>query len=56
MLTEAQKDVKIAYLEQENSQLRSALLDSQILTGKVALTGEQPGTGVPTHPEEGTNV
>lgn len=39
MLTEAQKDVKIAYLEQENNRLRSALLDYQIVSGEIALQG-----------------
>lgn len=37
MLTEAQKDVKIAYLEQENNRLRSALLDYQIVAGEISL-------------------
>lgn len=36
MLTETQKDIKIAYLEQENNQLRSALLDCKIREGDVA--------------------
>lgn len=40
-LTEAQKDVKIAYLEQENNRLRSALLDYQIVAEKIALTEEK---------------
>ena len=40
MLTEAQKDVKLAYLEQENNRLRSALLDYQIVAGEIALQGE----------------
>lgn len=40
MLTEAQKDVKIAYLEQENNRLRSALLDYQIISGEIALQSE----------------
>ena len=39
-LSEAQKDVKIAYLEQENNRLRSALLDYQIVAGEIALQGE----------------
>lgn len=44
MLAEQQKDVKIAYLEQENNRLRGALLDYQIMAGEIALQGEtQPG-------------
>lgn len=43
MLTEQQKNVKIAYLEQENARLRSALLDYQILAGEISL-GEEPQT------------
>lgn len=42
MLTEAQKDVKLAYLEQENNRLRGALLDYQIVSGEIALQGETP--------------
>lgn len=41
MLTEQQKDVKIAYLTQENQTLRAALLDYQILAGEISL-GEDP--------------
>ncbi|WP_237692967.1 hypothetical protein [Rothia nasimurium] len=37
-LTEAQKDTKIAYLEQENANLRSALLTYQILAGEITLS------------------
>ena len=37
-LTEAQKDTKIAYLAQENSRLREALLDAQIQAGQISLT------------------
>lgn len=40
MLTEAQKDVKIAYLEQENNRLRAALLDYQIVAGEISLAKE----------------
>lgn len=40
MLTEAQKDVKIAYLEQENNRLRAALINYQIVSGEIALQGE----------------
>lgn len=36
-LTEAQKDTKIAYLEQENANLRAALLTYQILAGEISL-------------------
>lgn len=39
MLSESQKDVKIAYLEQENNRLRSALLDYQIRAGEISLSG-----------------
>lgn len=44
MLTEAQKDVKIAYLEQENNQgrsgqVRSALLNYQSMPGEVTRVG-----------------
>ena len=39
MLTEAQKDVKIAYLEQENNQVRSALLNYQPMPGEVTRVG-----------------
>lgn len=42
MLTEAQKDVKIAYLEQENNRLRAALLDYQIISGEITFQGETP--------------
>lgn len=44
MLTEAQKDIKIAYLEQENNQLRSALLDCKIREGGLVAddTSEDP--------------
>lgn len=41
MLTEAQKDVKIAYLEQENNRLRSALLDYQIVAKEISLAEEK---------------
>lgn len=40
MLTEAQKDVKIAYLEQENNRLRSALLNYQIISGEIGFQSE----------------
>lgn len=43
VLTEAQKDVKIAYLEQENSRLRSALLDYQIVAGEISLASTNEG-------------
>lgn len=38
MLTEAQKDVKIAYLEQENNRLRGALINYQIISGEITWT------------------
>lgn len=41
MLTEAQKDVKVAYLEQENNRLRAALLDYQIAAGEISLAEEK---------------
>lgn len=41
MLTEAQKDVKLAYLEQENNRLRSALLDYQIVAEEISLAEEK---------------
>lgn len=41
MLTEAQKDTKIAYLIQENNRLREALLDAQITSGQISLTSPQ---------------
>ena len=41
MLTEAQKDVKIAYLEQENNRLRAALLDYQIVAEEISLAEEK---------------
>lgn len=41
MLTEAQKDVKIAYLEQENNRLRGALLDYQIVAKEISLAEEK---------------
>lgn len=41
MLTEAYKDVKIAYLEQENKRLRSALLDYQIVAEEISLAEEK---------------
>lgn len=37
MLSEAQKDVKIAWLQQENARLRDVLLDAQIKAGEIAL-------------------
>ena len=40
-LTETQKDVKIAYLEQENNRLRSALLDYQIVAEEISLAEEK---------------
>lgn len=43
MLTEQQKDVKIAYLTQENQTLRAALLDYQIRAGEISL-GEETKT------------
>lgn len=39
MLNEAQKEVKIAYLTQENQTLRAALLDYQIRAGEISLSG-----------------
>ena len=39
MLTETQKDVKIAYLEQENNQLRSGSLKYQSIPGEVTRVG-----------------
>lgn len=39
MLTEAQKDVKLDYLEQENNQVRSALLNYQSMPGEVTRVG-----------------
>lgn len=41
MLTEQQKDVKIAYLEQENNRLRSSLLDYQIMAGEISLASNE---------------
>lgn len=38
MLTEVQKDVKIAYLEQENNRLRGALINYQIISGEITWT------------------
>lgn len=35
MLTEKQKDVKLAYLEQENNRLRAALINYQIISGEI---------------------
>lgn len=43
MLSESQKDVKIAYLEQENNRLRSALLDYQIVAGEISLASTNEG-------------
>lgn len=40
MLTEKQKDVKIAYLEQENNRLRSALINYQIISEEITFQGE----------------
>lgn len=39
-MTEEQLKVKIAYLEQENNRLRSALLDYQIISGEISFQGE----------------
>ena len=37
-LTEDQKDVKLAYLEQENNRLRGALINYQIISGEITWT------------------
>ena len=39
-MNEKQLKAKIAYLVQENSQLREALLDSRIMAGQIALAEE----------------
>lgn len=39
-MTEEHLKLKIAYLEQENNQLRSALLNYQIVTGEITFQGE----------------
>lgn len=42
MLTEKQKDMKIAYLEQENNRLRAALINYQIISGEITWDGKDP--------------
>lgn len=41
LLSEKQKEVKLAYLEQENNRLRSALLDYQIAAKEISLAEEK---------------
>lgn len=50
MLTEAQKDTKLAYLLQENQKLRDALLDLQITSGMITLTGQEGDGDDAQHP------
>ena len=43
-MTEEHLKLKIAYLEQENNRLRSALLDYQIISGEITFqSGPQQG-------------
>lgn len=40
VLNSGQKDAKIAYLLQENARLREVLLDEQVLSGAIRLSGQ----------------
>lgn len=54
MLTEAQKEVKLAYLEQENNRLRSALINYQIISGEITWDGKnQKGEDQQREAQEG---
>lgn len=41
MMTEDQMKIKIAYLLEENKQLREQILDLQIRAGHISLKGEE---------------